>query len=301
MKNWSDVRTITALKTPYLRDGSIDGKTFRRFLRYQAESGIDGIVIAGTTGEGHLLHDDEIIGLIEIAVQECKELELLVIGNTGNLNTHEAVSLTRAGFDAGMHASLQINPYYGRTSRAGRLAHFQAVLDCGPAILYNVPQRTNSDITADEILELSTHSNFIGVKECAGTDRVSIHVVRGLRCWSGNDDQAYISRHKLGCTGIISVAGNLVPKLMSELMIHDVPALDANLQPLFQWLSCEPNPIPISTALALSGLTEPVFKLPYVPMSQEQQRQGIEVLESLASTNHFVSTVSSHPMAFVVF
>lgn len=100
--------------------------------------------------------------------------ELLVIGNTGSNSTREALHATSQGFAVGMHAALQINPYYGKTSRAGLLHHFNIVLDEGPAIIYNVPGRTGQDIPDDVILDLKAHANFLGVKECTGNARIQV-------------------------------------------------------------------------------------------------------------------------------
>ena len=100
--------------------------------------------------------------------------DLLVIGNTGSNATREAVHATEQGFAVGMHAALQINPYYGRTSRSGLLNHFRAVLDEGPGILYNVPGRTGQDIPNEIVHELSSHANFLGIKECTGNQRIKV-------------------------------------------------------------------------------------------------------------------------------
>lgn len=181
----------------------------------------------------------------------------------------------------GMHAALQINPYYGRTSRIGLLNHFRAVLNEGPGILYNVPGRTGQDIPDDIVLELASHANFLGIKECTGNRRIQVgsapappapaqsrwrgdsaaalrqaYAAHGVSCWSGNDDEAHAARHTFGALGVISVAANIVPSLYVRLMRKQNDELADSLQELIAWLFCEPNPIPVNTALvrrALSG------------------------------------------------
>ena len=162
----------------------------------------------------------------------------------GSNATREAVRATCQGFAVGMDAALHINPYYGKTSRDGLIYHFQAVLDYGPVIAYNVPGRTGQDIPDDVVLELAKHPNFAGVKECTGNARIAAYTARGVTCWSGNDDEAHDARWSAGAVGVISVTSNVVPGLMRTLMF-DGPdaALNARLQPLMAWLFAQPNPI----------------------------------------------------------
>lgn len=205
--------------------------------------------------------------------------QLMVIGNTGSNSTREAVHATSQGFAVGMHAALQINPYYGKTSRAGLQTHFEACLEEGPAIIYNVPARTAQDIPDDVILALSKHENFLGVKECTGNDRIQGYSDKGIACWSGNDDEAHDARHRHGAVGVISVTSNIVPGLFARLMREPNDELNQSLQELMGWMFEEPNPIAVNTAMAMLGLAKPVFRLPYVPLSAEQQRRGVQLLQ----------------------
>ena len=166
---------ITAIKTPYLENGKFDLEAYDRIVEHQIESGVEGLVIGGTTGEGQLMSWDEHVMLIAHTVNTFGR-RVSVIGNTGSNSTREALHATEQGFAVGMHASLQINPYYGKTSVAGLLRHFGAVLREGPAIVYNVPARTGQDIPDAVIDELGTHPNFLGVKECTGNDRIQVRV-----------------------------------------------------------------------------------------------------------------------------
>ena len=160
-----------------------------------------------------------------------------------------------------MDAALQINPYYGKTSRAGLLSHFNAVLPYGPTIVYNVPARTSQDITPELMLELAAHENFAGVKECEGNERIKGYTEKGVTCWTGNDDEAHDARFDAGAVGVISVTSNIVPGLMSEMICGDKPnpELRDRLLPLMNWLFAEPNPIGLNTMLAMLDCAEPVF------------------------------------------
>ena len=276
---------ITAIKTPYLETGEIDLAAYDKLVELQIEAGVDGIIVGGTTGEGQLMNWEEHLMLIAHTVSKYKQ-QILVIGNTGSNNTREAVKATEYGFATGMDAALQINPYYGRTSVEGVVKHFEKVLEIGPAFIYNVPGRTGQDLTPDIIEPLSKHENFIGVKECAGNERIAHYEQQGIACWSGNDDEAHDARHLHGAHGVISVTSNIVPKQFRSLMNECNDDLNQSLQPLISWLFCEPNPIAINTALMMTGAVKPVFRLPYVSLSRSQQQQGKQLISELSSGSY---------------
>ncbi|ATD05238.1 MAG: 4-hydroxy-tetrahydrodipicolinate synthase [Pseudoalteromonas tetraodonis] len=271
---------ITAIKTPYLANGEIDLAKYDELVEIQIAAGVDGIVVGGTTGEGQLMNWEEHLMLIAHSANKFGE-QLLIIGNTGSNNTREAIKATKYGFASGMHASLQINPYYGRTSIAGVKEHFKRVLDIGPAFIYNVAGRTGQDLTPDIIEPLAQHEHFIGVKECGGNERIAHYEQQGIACWSGNDDEAHDARHTHKAHGVISVTSNLIPGLFRQLMDSKNDALNNSLQPLMNWLFCEPNPIAINTAMIMTGAVNPVFRMPYVPLSDEQQQQGETLINQL--------------------
>jgi 4-hydroxy-tetrahydrodipicolinate synthase len=271
---------ITAIKTPYLVNGEIDLAKYDELVEIQIAAGVDGIVVGGTTGEGQLMNWEEHLMLIAHSANKFGD-KLLIIGNTGSNNTREAIKATKYGFASGMHASLQINPYYGRTSIAGVKEHFKRVLDIGPAFIYNVAGRTGQDLTPDIIEPLAQHEHFIGVKECGGNERIAHYEQQGIACWSGNDDEAHDARHTHKAHGVISVTSNLIPGLFRQLMDSKNDALNNSLQPLMNWLFCEPNPIAINTAMIMTGAVNPVFRMPYVPLSDEQQQQGETLINQL--------------------
>ncbi|WP_286235287.1 4-hydroxy-tetrahydrodipicolinate synthase [Thalassotalea sediminis] len=280
MKQIQSASLITAIKTPYDDQGEIDLATYDRLVAKQIEAGVDGIIVGGTTGEGHLLSWEEHLMLIAHSVHQYGE-SLIIIGNTGSNNTREAIKATENGFAMGMDAALQINPYYGRTSSRGVIEHFQKVLDIGPAFIYNVPGRTGQDLTPDIIEPISTHKNFIGVKECSGNERISYYEQKGIACWSGNDDECFAGRHQFNSHGVISVTSNLVPGLMRKLMDEQDSTLDAAMQGLMKWLFCEPNPIAINTSLMMTGAVSPNFRLPYKALTTEQRQQGLALMEAI--------------------
>lgn len=281
MKRLKAASLITAIKTPYTESGDIDLVTYDELVSKQIAAGVDGIIVGGTTGEGQLLSWEEHLMLIAHSVHQYSN-QLLIIGNTGSNNTREAIKATENGFAMGMDAALQINPYYGRTSLAGVKVHLNRVLDIGPTFIYNVPGRTGQDLTPEVIEPLSKHKNFIGVKECGGNERIDYYEKQGIACWSGNDDESHAGRHKHGSHGVISVTSNVIPKLMRQLMDNENEALNQKLQSLMQWMFCEPNPIPLNTALMMTKAVKPVFRLPYQALTKEQREQGLELINAVA-------------------
>ena len=280
MQRIKSASLMTAIKTPYTSDGEMDIDTFDQLVEAQIAAGVEGLIIAGTTGEGHLMDWEEELMLIAHAAQRFGD-RLLIVGNTGSNNTREAVRATRFGFSVGMHAALQINPYYGKTSDRGLREHFQRVLDLGPTIIYNVPGRTGQDLQPVLIEDLAQHPNLLGVKECAGNERMGHYESKGIACWSGNDDQCFEGRHRHGAHGVISVIANVVPGLMRKLMDTDDPSLNECLQPLMGWLFHVPSPNALNTLLAMTGATQPVFRLPYVPVNKAAREQGLALLSGL--------------------
>lgn len=281
MKSIPEIRQrslITAIKTPFNEQGKVDISAFDYLIETQIQNQVDGIIVGGTTGEGHLLDWEEHLMLIAHAASHYGE-QLLIVGNTGSNNTREAIKATEYGFASGMHAALQINPYYGKTTQQGVERHIKIALDIGPAFIYNVPSRTGQDICPDTIYRLSEHANFIGVKECVGNSRIAELESNGIACWSGNDDECFESRHRFNSHGVISVVSNIVPGLMRKLIDKDDLTANEALSPLINWLFSEPNPICLNTALAMLGAIKPVFRLPYLPLTVAQQEQGKALLE----------------------
>ncbi|GJT90899.1 4-hydroxy-tetrahydrodipicolinate synthase, chloroplastic-like protein [Tanacetum coccineum] len=281
------LRLITAIKTPYLPDGRFDLEAYDSLVNMQIEDGVDGVIVGGTTGEGQLMSWDEHIMLIGHTIN-CFGTSIKVIGNTGSNSTREAVHATEQGFAVGMHAALHINPYYGKTSLEGMVAHFQCVLPMGPTIIYNVPSRTGQDIPPRVIHSIADSTNFAGIKECVGHDRVKEYTKNGITVWSGNDDECHDSKWDHDATGVISVTSNLVPGLMHELLSNGKnPSLNKKLLPLINWLFGEPNPIGVNTALAQLGVIRPIFRLPYVPLPLAKRVEFVNIVKEIGR-EHFI-------------
>ncbi|KAH7387788.1 hypothetical protein KP509_16G041200 [Ceratopteris richardii] len=281
------LRLITAIKTPYLPDGRFDLEAYDKLIISQIESRVEGVIVGGTTGEGHLMSWDEHIMLIAHTVNFFGE-EIKVIGNTGSNSTREAIHATEQGFAVGMHASLQINPYYGKTSIDGMAVHFRNVMSMGPCVIYNVPARTGQDIPPRVIEQFSSWENLAGVKECAGNDRIASYTRSGIVVWSGNDDQCHDARWDCGANGVISVVSNLIPGLMYDLIYNGRDQeLNQKLLPLIAWLFSEPNPIGLNTALAQLGMIKPVFRLPYIPLDIEKRKQFVQIVSDIGR-EHFI-------------
>lgn len=285
MDDIKSLRLITAIKTPYLPDGRFDLEAYDALVNMQINGGVEAVIVGGTTGEGQLMSWDEHIMLIGHTVN-CFGSSIKVIGNTGSNSTREAIHATEQGFAVGMHAALHINPYYGKTSMDGIVAHFESVLSMGPAILYNVPSRTSQDIPPQVIHSLAQNANFAGVKECVGNERIKQYTDNKIVVWSGNDDQCHDSRWSYGATGVISVTSNLIPGLKWRLMFEGKnPSLNSKLMPLFEWLFQEPNPIGLNTALSQLGVARPVFRLPYVPLPREKRIEFVHIVKEIGREN----------------
>lgn len=281
------LRLITAIKTPYLPDGRFDLEAYDNLVNTQIENGVEGVIVGGTTGEGQLMSWEEHIMLIAHTVN-CFGGNIKVIGNTGSNSTREAIHATEQGFAVGMHGALHINPYYGKTSLDGMIAHFQSVFSMGPSIIYNVPSRTGQDIPPDVIQTIAQSAYFAGVKECVGNDRIKQYTDNDIVVWSGNDDQCHDARWGYGATGVISVASNLIPGLMRELMFRgENPLLNSRLLPLIDWLFHMPNPIGLNTALAQLGVVRPVFRLPFVPLPVDKRIEFANLVKAIGR-EHFV-------------
>ncbi|GAB2222141.1 hypothetical protein Drorol1_Dr00013343 [Drosera rotundifolia] len=281
------LRLITAIKTPYLPDGRFDTEAYDSLMNMQIEDGVEAVIVGGTTGEGQLMSWDEHIMLIAHTVN-CFGGSIKVIGNTGSNSTREAIHATEQGFIVGMHAALHINPYYGKTSSEGLVSHFSNVLPMGPTIIYNVPSRTGQDISPSVIYSIASSPNLAGIKECTGNDRIKQYTDNDIVAWSGNDDECHDARWDHGATGVISVASNLVPGLMRQLMFEGKnPSLNSKLMALIEWLFKEPNPIALNTALAQLGVVRPVFRLPYVPLPLPKRFAFAELVNQIGR-EHFV-------------
>jgi 4-hydroxy-tetrahydrodipicolinate synthase len=283
----------TALATPF-RNGQIDAAAFKRLIDFQFDNGIQGVVPAGTTGESPTLSYEEHDRIIELAI-EYSDGRGLVIAGTGSNATAEAVQMTQAAEKAGAQASLQVCPYYNKPSQAGLVAHFKAIADSTslPIILYSVPGRCGVEIGVETVATLAvTCRNIVAIKEAGGSaERVSQLVAatpEGFQVLSG-DDSLTLPFISVGACGVISVASNLIPSVMSELVAKanegnftEALAIHEQHYALFNaFLKLDTNPVPIKAALALRGLMENELRLPLLPLDAVRMQQVRTLLEDL--------------------
>lgn len=281
--------TYTALITPFNTDGSVDYTALRDFVQWQLANGVDGLVSVGTTGESPTLDIHEHIKVITTTV-EAAAGKAIIIAGTGANSTSEAVELTREILNVGVHATLQVTPYYNKPNAEGLYRHFSAVAELGlPVVLYNVPGRAGKEIPLDVVVRLASNPTIAAIKEAAGNvDRVSaIRDACELTVLSG-DDSLTLPMISVGASGVISVASNVIPKEMSALvrlaLANDFASareLHRVFYPLFRDLFIDTNPIPVKAALALMGRIGPAYRLPLCEPADKIREQLSRTLRSL--------------------
>lgn len=275
--------TYTAIVTPFHPDGTVDYDCFRELIDKQIAGGVDGIVPVGTTGESPTLTTREHLEVIRVAVEHVKH-RICVIAGTGANSTQEAIELTQAALACGADATLQVTPYYNKPTPEGLYRHFRAVADLGlPVMLYNVPGRSAREIPLSVVERLSHHPNVVAIKEASSdVGRVSqIRSICSLDVLCG-DDGLTLPMVAVGAKGVVSVASNVVPRGMSELVrlalsgaVEQAKVIHDRLLGLFRDLFIEVNPIPVKAALAMMGQIEEVYRLPLCEM-ETQHRAALE-------------------------
>lgn len=262
--------TFTALVTPFNADGSVDYGAFRSLVEWQVESGVEGVVPVGTSGESPTLDVKEHLKVIEATV-EAVAGRAKVIAGTGANSTAEAIALTREVKDVGVDASLQVTPYYNKPNAEGLFRHFSAVAEIGvPVVLYNVPGRSGREIPLDVVARLSANPNVAAIKEAGGSvDRVSaIREICDMPVLSGDDNLA-LPMISVGAQGVISVVSNVIPAAFSSFIraalagkMTEASLFHARYYTLFKSMFLDTNPICVKTALAMMGRVGPAFRLP---------------------------------------
>ncbi len=286
--------TYTALVTPF-RDDKVDAAAYARLIEGQVGAEITGIVPVGTTGESPTLDHDEHLSVIKLAVAaaagRCK-----VIAGTGSNSTREAVAMTREAEQAGVDAALLVAPYYNKPSQEGLFLHYKAISEATalPLILYSIPGRCGIEIGVETVARLASECrNIVCIKEAGGNvDRVSqlraAGLPEGFTILSG-DDGLTLPFMAAGAAGVISVASNLFPAEVGEIVrcfqagkVEAAQALHERFYPLFKDIFIEPNPVPIKVALALAydWITADV-RLPLCGMSGKNLEQLRRTLDAL--------------------
>jgi 4-hydroxy-tetrahydrodipicolinate synthase len=292
----------TALVTPMAASGAIDEGALRNLIEYQIEGGVKLLVPCGTTGESATMTEEEDRRVIRLTVEAARG-RAYVIAGTGSNSTAAAIEYSLAARSIGADAVLVVAPFYNKPTQAGLYAHFRAVaeaLDDLPVVIYNVPGRTSSNITAQTALRLAHEvENIVAVKEASGDLSQIMAILRGrpedFRVLSG-DDSLTLAMIALGADGLVSVASNEAPALMSrmvELALEGVwaeaRALHYRLLPLMEVNFIESSPGPVKAALAMMNMIEEQMRLPLVPIaetSRERVREVITELGLLKGTTH---------------
>jgi 4-hydroxy-tetrahydrodipicolinate synthase len=270
--------TYTAIVTPF-KSGQLDEPALERLIDFQIKGGVDGIAPVGTTGESATLDYDEHIIVVARSVKFARG-KIKVIAGTGANSTTEAIYLTRAAEEVGADASLQVAPYYNKPTQEGLYQHFKAVARETklPILLYNIPSRCGVEIGVETVKRLARDcKNIVGIKEAGGScDRVSqLRAALGPKftILSG-DDSLTLPFIAIGAQGVVSVASNVIPKEISQmvkLFLSGKTAaairLHEKFYPLFKDLFIETNPTPVKAALAMMKLIHEEYRLPLVPMN----------------------------------
>ncbi len=277
----------TALITP-LNASGVDYEAFGKLIDWQIAQGIDGLVIAGTTGEGATLTYQEHEECIRFAVERAAG-RVPIIAGSGSNDTNRAITLSKFSCRAGADALLVVTPYYNKATQKGLIASYFAIADAvdRPIILYNVPSRTGVNIEPATYAELAKHPNIVGIKEASGNIskvvETAMLVGDTMDIYSGNDDQV-VPLLSMGGSGVISVLSNVMPTATHEMCqkffdgdVAGSARMQMDLLPLINALFSEVNPIPVKAAMAAMGWCENFVRLPLTPM-EEAHWQKLEAI-----------------------
>lgn len=270
--------TYTAIVTPF-RNGQIDSAALQKLVRAQIQGGVEGVVPVGTTGESPTVDYEEHVDVIAQTVKYAAG-RIKVLAGSGANSTKEAIYLTERAEQVGADGSLQVTPYYNKPTQEGLFQHFREVARHTrlPIVLYNVPGRSGAEIGVETVRRLAAACpNIVGIKEAGGSvDRVSqLRAALGPRfeILSG-DDSLTLAFMAVGAEGVISVASNVIPRQMSQMVrafaagdVRRAAKVHQKFYPLFKDLFLESNPIPVKAALAMLGHIAEEYRLPLVPMA----------------------------------
>lgn len=282
----------TAIITPFTANG-VDYSALKRFIDFQLESGINALVVCGTTGEASAMSGAERLKTIETVVQHV-DGRVPVIAGTGSNCTETAVTQSRDAEKIGADALLVVTPYYNKATQRGLIRHYERIADSvdKPIILYNVPGRTGVSCTAETYQALSTHPNIAGVKEASGNLALIQKTLElcpdDFFIWSGNDDET-APIMLLGGIGVISVVSNAAPNEMVSLTkacldgnFNRAGSMQIRLRRLCDVMFREVNPIPIKTALGMMGYCDGSLRLPLCEMSESNRSELEQILKDYA-------------------
>ncbi len=284
----------TALVTPFTSTGAIDQDALTRLIEYQINNGVKLLVPCGTTGESATMTEAEDQQVIKRSI-ELGRGRARVIAGAGSNSTAVAIENSKIVQDLGADAVLQVAPFYNKPTQQGLYAHFRAIAEAVPGlpiVIYNVPGRTSSNIAAETTLRLARDcENIVAVKEASGSLSQIMEILRdrpeGFRVLSG-DDAITFPLIALGGDGLISVASNEAPELMSSMVDlaldgkwEEARELHYRLLPLMEVNFIESSPGPVKAALAMMGMIDENFRLPLVPIQEKSRTRVREVISEL--------------------
>jgi 4-hydroxy-tetrahydrodipicolinate synthase len=279
---------LTAVVTPFRADGPVDLDAFSRLCTHLVDTGSDGIVVAGTTGEAPTLNDDERLALFAAAVETVGDRATIVAG-TGTYSTAHSVHLTGQAHELGVDAFLVVTPYYSKPPVRGIVAHFRAIAEATdrPIVVYNIPQRVVVNLQPETLAKLAEIPNVTAVKQ-ATTDPGQARRILAetdLALYAGNDD-LLLPFLELGAVGGILVYTHVVGRRVRELVtrfrdgdVEGARAIEAELRPVIEALAVTTNPIPVKAALALLGHDVGGLRLPLVEATEDEKAVVREALE----------------------
>jgi len=282
----------TALVTPFRKDGSLDEPAIRRLARRQIEGGIHFLSPVGTTGEAPTLSHSEKLRVIELVVEE-NNGRLPVLAGAGGYDTRETIALIRDIEKVGADGILSVTPYYNKPTQEGLYQHYKAIAESTrlPIVLYNVPGRTGVNVEVATTVRLSAIENIVGIKEASGSvvqmSEIFAQAPDDFILLSG-DDPLTVAAMAVGGRGVISVASNVAPSEMAQIVEMAENGDYAGARKLHSWLLplcqvnfVESNPIPVKAAMAAMGLLEENYRLPMVPPSPAAREKVLRVLQNL--------------------
>ncbi len=273
----------TALVTPFYKDGSVDDACFKKLVGRQIKGGVKILVPCGTTGENVTMDETERLHVIKMGVEVAKKHKAHVIAGTGSNNTAATIDFTRRAREAGADAALVVAPYYNKPTQDGMFAHFAEIAKSVkgfPIMLYNVPSRTSSNISAATTLRLAEkYENIVATKEASGDYSQVMQIIAGrpknFKVFSG-DDASTLPLIVLGANGLVSVCANEIPKETSKMVEHALNGsfhfarkIHYKILPLMDANFIESSPAPCKFVMKEMGLLEENLRLPLVPVSAE--------------------------------
>lgn len=283
--------SLVALVTPMHPDGTLDWERLDRLVDFHIESGTNGIVAVGTTGESATLRPDEHLAVIRRVVERVNG-RITVIAGTGGNSTHESVDLTREAYQIGVDACLLVVPYYNKPTQEGLYQHFRTVAEAVPVnqMLYNVPGRTVCDMLNETVLRLADIPNIIGIKDATGNVSRGEELIQmvgdKIAVYSGDDGTA-MELMLRGGKGNVSVTANVAPRTMADMCAAAVGGdetrareLNDKLAPLNRRLFLEANPIPVKWALQQMGMIDSGIRLPMTRLSEEYHQDVLDALRA---------------------